>query len=512
MSDRRRIIGAFAHISFAFVLACCASSRAQAQSQDYQPVWKTKFSQPIDWYGRTSGGLLIVRAGKTLTAVDGDTGKQLWTIPYVENADARFTNVYEVPGIPILLIARAKLSAGDSEHFLGVDLSTGEIKWQAPSFDDPIKIFPLFKSNRVLLLVNEARVSNKPMLMLLDPLSGLTDWETSDLDKKFLIAGLLQFTEWNGQGYLYNSLPYDPPAIGRIDLKSGQELWSFHESRWQSQPRAGTLFLGFPSPQFAGGLVIFAANDIFGLDPASGRVVWKTKDLGKIREIWEQEGTILGTGDKGAYALDPTTGAVKWHLDATGRETDFLYHLKKKMLLFCDRSDLVEVDAATGKTIRRTPHHLDAVPRFIATEGEKRILVEGDEKAVLLNEDTGELVETLPTPDLARGAVSFLMPELPVDFIETVQKDILQPQNNGQPPAEPWLAHLESLAGVDSMLFVKNTGQAKDDYDYWLVNGKTGAVKKFELSGTQPDVSSSLTLVYLVEQGNELWAARLPAN
>ena len=413
-------------------------------------------------------------------------------------------------GIPILIIDRAKLSADDSEHLLGVDLASGEVKWQQPALNDPVQVFPLYKSNRVLLIANEARFLDKPLLILLDPLTGHTDWTARGLGG--LPSGGLQFWQWNDEAYLSNSWPIFPPMLGRVDLSTGKTLWSFRESRYQRPPVEGGLMLTFPAPQFAGGLVIFAAKDLVGLDPASGKAIWTAGDLGKIRGMQVREDLVLCVGDKGAFAVDPARGDVKWRVASAGRTTNLFYLKKQKILGFCDRSDFVTVDASTGKVIRRSPHHLGAEPKYVTPVGEKCVLVEGDEKDVLLNIDTGEVVESLPRPDGSADSLTFMLSQIPFDFLEKLGDGLPKgPSNNGQESAvDPPLARLESFATIQSVLLFKQS--SPDLFDYWLVNGKTGEVKKFRLAGAQPNVNPSLSLIYLVQGGEKLIAAKLPAN
>jgi outer membrane protein assembly factor BamB len=505
-------------ILLALATICAAAFPVFAQAPDFATVWEKHFTEPIVWSSRTSGGILIVRTAKTLTAVDRD-GKQLWTIPDIDigkgpEADVVAgyiqQHVYEVPGIPILLLDRAKLSNDDSEHLLGVNLATGTVAWQLPALNDPLQVFPLYKSNRVLLVANKARVLNQPLLILLDPLTGHEDWSTEATH--FLFPGLVQLSEWNGQDYLYTDFQLVPSALARIDLSNGKGLWEFREKNYQQPPRDGTLLVSLPAPVFAGGLVVYAAKNLFGLDPATGKTIWTAGNLGKIKGMQVIDGLVVGAGDKGAFAVDGSSGAVKWKLPIDGRATDSFYSKEKNALVYCDNSDLVMVDASTGAIIRRTPHHLGEDVRFAGPIGKKLFFVEGDEKAVFVNLETGETVESLPRQDFGRVSTSFLLSQPPFDFIEKLKDDRRNAlANNGQGEiTDPELLRLESSLAVP----VELVGKAATPgvIDYWLLNGDTGAVKKFSLEGGSPIVDPSFARIYLVEHGDTLRAVDLPAN
>lgn len=56
--------------------------------------WKKDFPKSVSWYVRTSPGILLVKSGKSLTALDGKNGRELW-----EHADVRF-GITPFGGIP----------------------------------------------------------------------------------------------------------------------------------------------------------------------------------------------------------------------------------------------------------------------------------------------------------------------------------------------------------------------------------------------------------------------------
>jgi hypothetical protein len=65
-----------------------------AAAQKFEFNWKKDFSKSVFWYVRTSPGVLLVKSGKSLTALDGKDGRELW-----ELADVRF-GITPFAGIP----------------------------------------------------------------------------------------------------------------------------------------------------------------------------------------------------------------------------------------------------------------------------------------------------------------------------------------------------------------------------------------------------------------------------
>jgi hypothetical protein len=268
------------HFFLALLVVGSAAIPARAQTEGSATVWEKHFPHAINWCRRTSGGILIVYSGKTLTAINGPDGKQLWSFPYIElgGSDSGWTSPNEVPGFPILLINRAKLSRDDSEHLLGVDLMSGAIQWKQDALNDPFQLFLIYKSDRVLLITNKGRILNKPVLTLLDTRTGHADW-TTEYSNKFSSRGI-GFSEWNDHAYLFNRFP---PltfyfSLGRVDLGNGKPLWEFTKHTFQQVAEImivpeNTIVLESPPPVFAGGLVIFEAKYLLAFDPATGKQV-----------------------------------------------------------------------------------------------------------------------------------------------------------------------------------------------------------------------------------------------
>jgi hypothetical protein len=224
------------------------------------------------------------------------------------------------------------------------------------------------------------------------------------------------------------------------------------------------------------------------------------------------QGLILGSGDRGAFAVDSSNGTVRWKVSANGKSTNPIYSKEENALIFCDRADFIKVDASTGKVILRVPHALASDPKYFLLLGSHFVVAGGNGNAVVINVSTGELAARFPEPDpeLRFSPLEFLLSQPPTDFIEKLMDD------KTEPPVDPAKAtvtdvafgQLKALINHKSMLFGKSD---LVDTDYWLVNGDTGAVRQFRLAGTQAQVDPSFRLIYLILD-DRLRAAELPAN
>jgi len=498
-------------------IACPCRAQAPALS----PAWDRQLPQSIEWYVRTSEGVLIVRAGETLSAIDGLDGKLLWSLPYIEIGGAyapkmeflskmtgdstRGRNLLEVPGLSILLINRAKLSKHDDPgHLLGVDLWSGKILWQQPELDDLFQLIPFYERGRVLLIT--AKIF-RPQLTLLDPLTGHADW-TAEYPRE-LNDWALDFREFGGQVYLY-----EPPFIlGRVDMDNGKRLWEFTRN-YPLYP------YWVPGLGFAHGRVILAMKDVFAFDPSSKKPIWTAPHMGIIRGIVLDRDLILGAGDNGAFALDSSSGALRWKIKTSGHATNPVLDEKDHALVFCDNENFVLVDVATGKVLRRTPHRLGSNPEYILPIGKNFVLVLGDALASLLEISSGERLDSFPRPERAFPAFSFLVDQRVLAGDANPPPDLARQLRNSWPKisavesqnqaASAGLTRLQSfLTGTSAVIFGNKSPLG--GWKFRRIDAFTGDMQQFDVKEGQPDPSSSLGLIYTVT-GDHLRAAHIPTN
>jgi hypothetical protein len=147
----------------ALALLCISSCvAAPASAQSLEDRWKKEFPKAVSWYVRTSPGILLVKAGKSLTAIDGVDGRQLWELPEVEPSRLtlgdsseefqRGKNLLEVPGMGVLLLNRAKLPGDSDGRLIALNLMTGERLWDLPQIENLMTVVPLEDSRQIVLV------------------------------------------------------------------------------------------------------------------------------------------------------------------------------------------------------------------------------------------------------------------------------------------------------------------------------------------------------------------------
>jgi outer membrane protein assembly factor BamB len=514
------------------VLVGILSIAAEAQSQALATAWEKQFANPVDWYVRTSSGVLLVRAGQSLTALDGVDGRQLWSLPQIEigGSGKRGKNLLEIPGLPILLVNRAKTADQLEAQLLALDLWTGTIRWQKPELDDLLDLVPFYDSGRVLLVT---RKTHKPLkvltiaqhassyyvggpypfraqMFLLDPVTGQVDW-SAEYPRVFSPA-FIDFREWDGQVYLHECLDIGGFVLGRVDLKNGQRLWEFTKDNL-------VTYTVPPALQFASGRVIFAAKDVFAFDPSSKKPVWAVRHLGKIHDLVTDRNLILGAGDAGAFAVDSSNGRLKWRIKSEGRATNPLLYKKENALVFCDKSHLVVVDADTGKVLRRTSLEIGSEPQSIRWIGEKFVLAMTDGTAAVYNVEKGQKSGELSKLEAEFPPVSFVVdqhahylqvPNAPADLRRQLQDAWDKISAMGKEANPVGLTRLRAHLTSDFAPIYGNKSGG-DSWKLWQIDPGTGTIQQFALNGSQPDASSSLGLAYTVK-GDRLRAMKFPTN
>ena len=83
---------------FSIVILCFAAAAAQAQE-----AWQARLDSPVHFYQTTDFGILIAGTERSLYAVDGQTGRQLWRIG---TGRINETAVTPVPDTDVILVSR----------------------------------------------------------------------------------------------------------------------------------------------------------------------------------------------------------------------------------------------------------------------------------------------------------------------------------------------------------------------------------------------------------------------
>jgi outer membrane protein assembly factor BamB len=552
-------------------LALCAPF-VRAQQLAPEPAWKIRFQKSINWYVRTSAGILLVRSGKSLTAIDGVDGKQLWKIDRLSivsstQGSPRGGNLLEIPGTSVLLINCASLPKEKKCLLLGVDLWTGAILWRQPAINDLVQVIPFYGTGKVLIVTakpdravntaislamiagntaglwvggmagaaidlamvggqeangGDAGFRYHPVLRSLDPLTGATDL-TAEYPRS-LRYGFLTFRLLEGQLYLHAYQGYLGGAEsiqGRVDLLSGNREWDTIK-KYGEEPDL------MPELQSANGRLIFAAEDVEAIDAGAGNTLWKSPKMGRVANVLIRQGMVVGSGGRSVFALDEASGALKWSLPTTGKPTNVLPFDEENAVGFCDKTQLVVADIATGKIIRETPLQMKKAPRAAVKIGKKFLLALAPNESSLYDVTTGQELWSAGQFDAAFPTVSFLVSHTPFGGPGWLAEDDLRRQikegwdnieqtANKEPAAatgvERLRPFLEEPETQPEVLYESGIPNVPTAFDLFRIDTETGEKQEYgDYLGLQPDASASLGLMYFIDDQDDrtLTAFSLP--
>lgn len=209
-----------------------------------------------------------------------------------------------------------------------------------------------------------------------------TTWAKGGPKKNWEIkvdGGFGSFVTGDGRAYLVVTENSRETAIA-LDRKTGKKLWTTpfgpaDYTRGGDRGASGNDGGDGPraTPAFAGGKVFVLGGkfDLYALDAASGRVVWKhdlIKEFGGSELHWSNAASPLVVGDRvfvagggrgqTYLAFNATDGAVLWKSgsDRATYSTPVLAKLHdKEQILFMVERGVVSIDPANGKELWHYP-------------------------------------------------------------------------------------------------------------------------------------------------------------
>ncbi len=306
----------------------------QAAPQSLNPRWKQHFPDRIDWYVRSSTGILLVRSGKSLTAVDAMDGSRLWTLPDVQttfstNAVAGYSlrgkNMLEVPGMGILLLNRVRLPGNADGRLIALNLMTGERLWDRAEIDDLVTLTPIFKEGQVVIASRKLQkrfLGGELMLpwgyglpyntypfhfkfMCLDLFTGKTLWSTEY--RHLMSPGFHSLQAFGDQLFLQSVEPAKLAVI-RIDSTSGNILWEDSQRLYTSAvipvPSSASPIDPIPLKWYDGKL-IYAAKNVYSMVPETKQIKWWIGKFGKVTGLVIEDDFLVALGKKELWQWIP---------------------------------------------------------------------------------------------------------------------------------------------------------------------------------------------------------------
>ena len=531
-------------ISVAFLgIGLFFGSTAVAQRLEF--LWKKDFPKSVSWYVRTSAGILLVKSGKGLTALDGKDGRELWELADVRVSETglaampgtleRGLNILEVPGMGVLLLNGVKLPGNSERRLIALNLMTGERLWDAPPVDELMTAIPLYESGQIVLvsrrpqkkiLVAEevaaaAAATEVPFVLLPGVLPYPYRFELERVD---LATGKVQ---WNEE-YPHTFTPgatsvrafgdhlfiyFGNRFLGCVNLANGKVLWE------EGTKHLGTGSLPLPL-QMANWWLIYGSTNVRAVVPETDKVAWTIEKLGRVTGIFVHDGLAVAIGEKRMAAVDTVSGVERWRTKTHGHTTNLLWEKGSDTLLYMDWKGLHRVERTTGKSLLNARLQIDTPPHYLLRASPESVVAIGYNETDCFNTKTGNLLfteaklsalfraeaflDTWPLPEDGQELARMVpMPSEEREWESIRQRTLLSAaalQNMEESAAEP-----------DGLLDVYQTETEKGERKIWWVDGQTNRQMVIRPAAKQHDVSRALGNVFGVN-GKMLWAAKIEVN
>jgi outer membrane protein assembly factor BamB len=314
-NSRRARITADPVVAGGRVFTLDAIATVSATSTSGAPLWRHDLTPAFDREGNASGGALAYGAGRlfvssgfgTLTALDPETGAEIWT----QRLDAVAT------GAPTVVGDLVYLSARDSRAW-AIRSDNGRIEWQLPGTPSPsvmqggagpavtdrLAIFPFGSGELVAALrqggirVWGATVAGQRRGRVYATVSDITGDPVIEGDVLYVgnqSGRVVALRAANGErlwtaregayspvwpegGSLF--LISDQAELVRLDAETGERIWGvelpYYEARRLRRLKAVAAHFG---PVVAGGRVWVASDDgrLRGFEPVSGAFVYEAE-------------------------------------------------------------------------------------------------------------------------------------------------------------------------------------------------------------------------------------------
>jgi outer membrane protein assembly factor BamB len=511
-----------------------------AAAQIGEPRWEKEFPEPVSWFARTSPGILLVRAGKSLTALDPLDGRQLWSFPDVKilveerlSPGAvlfRASNILEVPGTGVLLLNDASFPNDSQRRLIALNLVTGERLWVQPAKGVHNTAFLTDHAPEAILVATRFLYRESDFLpdaaysSVSSPLGEfLAPYRVAVRRFDFLTGKI----EWNTEyPRSFPPWPYRVVATGdRLFLSAGNRIVGTIDpanGNRLREDRAKTPHPHRPSLPVlhAGGLVIYALKDVQAVDPINGKPAWAIRDLGTITDIALLGGLMAALGDSHLAVVDAQTGKELWRQKTHGHTTNLLWDKQSGAILYVDGAGLHSTEVLTGKSLLNASLKLRAFPILISLASSDVLVTLADEMISAYNFRTGRKLFDAGRPFGFFSSAALLdVSQQPwegehlnpwsTNPLELDDRLTLPP---GSLFTQEWRSRVTNFLG-DSGSFTNayETESATGYRTVWWIDPKTNQKVEMGVAGTQHDVSLSMGMIFAVD-GNKVWGAEIKAK
>lgn len=371
---------------------CLFAADSHAQS-----VWQSNLDSTIRFYQSTDFGIVLAGTERSLYAIDGQTGQQIW-----RRATGKIeeTAVTPIPDTDVILFSRDE---GSKSRLEAVDLLTGSRLWQSEKVMGDVMQLAVDPENDLIavVMVKDPRgkaddnFKKKPTVHVLQLSTGEELWKR-DLDNSIEMMPT-RFGE--GQGDIDYTLDnYRAPLLldGRLflfyegstsyDARTGKE-----KEREKFKINEDGLALTEADPVFDNEhIYISGKGKIRAVDRRTGQQDWEADDLGISAEMalvgtvlfvrtggqftQLKDGELKKKGPYGVSAINTTNGKTLWRYKGADKGLTNFVFADSDTIVIADKDDLITIDARTGKRIAKRDHKIDQAQFVLINESGKAVV------------------------------------------------------------------------------------------------------------------------------------------
>jgi outer membrane protein assembly factor BamB len=337
------------------------------------PVWTADIPEAAKWHKVTVGtGAMLVGAAGSLSAVDAQTGKVIWTRGDIKKT-APFS-AREIVGTPYLLVDNNDGMMMAQTSLQAVNMVDGKTAWSTTPFQGySVGTYPVPQKN-LAVVFSFSYIEGKGQGVFATAYQ-LTDgkqlWQT--LYRRNVVqhpadnSGVFSpKMDMSGQQepIVEGDVMYVPfGGMTALDLGTGAIRWDV-----EFKSAHPSMKLAYAAPQIDGDTLLAGGQGVvYALDKNTGTVKWKSEKIfsGTIAQMLVTPDTVyarLGGNFKegkewkldkpfGVVALDRANGTPRWtYTGAKDGITNLMYDAPSNTVVLCDATNLIAIDnASTGK-------------------------------------------------------------------------------------------------------------------------------------------------------------------
>lgn len=362
-----------------------------------QSAWQTNLDSTIRFYQTTDFGIVLAGTERSLYAVDGQTGQQIWRR---STGKIEETAVTPIPDTDVILFTRDE---GSKSRLEAVDVLTGSRLWQSEKVKGDVMQLAVDPVNDLIavIMVKDPRgkadddFKKKPTVHVLQLSTGDELWKR-DLDNSIEMMPTRFGEDLGDIDYTLDN--YRAPLLldGRLflfyegstsyDARTGKE-----KEREKFKINEDGLALTEADPVFDENHVyVSGRGKIRAVNRRTGKEDWTADDLGICAEMALvgntlfvrtggqftklKDGELKDKGPFGVSAINTTNGKTLWRYKGADKGLTNFAFADANTILIADKDDLITIDAVNGKRIANRDHKIDKAQFVLINESGKAVV------------------------------------------------------------------------------------------------------------------------------------------